>query len=545
MANVKFSRKIFEKEVGKLTESMQEKIALFGTPVESLDDEILELEIFPNRPDLLSYSGFRRSFLAFLGKKVGFKNVPLHRPEKEFEVYVDSSVKDVRPFTICAIVKKLKLDDEKIKEIIEIQEKLHSTIGRQRKKLAIGIYPLEKISLPITYKAMEPDKIKFQPLDSPREMSGLEILQRHPTGKEYASLLAGKVKFPVFVDKDDNVLSMPPIINSEKTGRVTTKTHSVFIECSGFDVLALEKCMKILVATFSEMGGKIFQMKVKDGVTPEMKPEKMKISIKKAEKLLGIELNEKQMKVLLEKMGYNYKDGEVEIPPWRADILHEVDLIEDIAIAYGYENFDFLVPEIATTGKENSDEILKRKISKILVGLGLLEVSNYHLTKKDDQFAKMGFGEKEEKGFVEISGSKTDYNIMRKDLSHYVLKIVSENSDSEYPQKFFEVGKVFGLDDDGISEEERLSVAFTPGNFTDVGQILEFLFSNLGLEIKIKEPENAFMPFVVGRVGEIFLDDDKIGFVGEVHPNVLKNWKIKMPVSLFEIQLKKVFEKFK
>jgi phenylalanyl-tRNA synthetase beta chain len=229
MANIKFSRKIFEKEIGKLDEAMQTKIAMFGTTLESFNDDEIELEIFPNRPDLLSYQGFKRSFLAFLGKKTGLKKYKIYPPEKDFVVDIDSSVKNVRPYTACAIVKGLKFDDEKIKELIEIQEKLHFTVGRNRKKVAIGIYPLEKIKLPITFEAKEPDRIKFIPLESEREMTGLEILQRHPTGRDYAHLLAGKEKFPIFIDSAKNILSMPPIINSKMTGKVDFQTTSVFI----------------------------------------------------------------------------------------------------------------------------------------------------------------------------------------------------------------------------------------------------------------------------------------------------------------------------
>ncbi|MBS3084836.1 phenylalanine--tRNA ligase subunit beta [Candidatus Pacearchaeota archaeon] len=468
MANVKFNRAVFEKEIGKLDEKMQERISLFGTPVESLNEETLELEIFPNRPDLLSYQGFKRSFLSFLEEKTGFKNYPFNKPEKDYEVKVDSSVKDVRPFTACAIVRGLKLDDPKIKEIIEIQEKLHATVGRQRKKLAIGVYPLEKISLPINYKALEPDKIKFQPLESQKEMSGLEILQKHPTGKEFAHLLAGKIKFPVFTDSKGEILSMPPIINSEITGRVSLDTKDVFIECSGFDFFVLEKALTIIVTTLADMGGKIYQMKVKDKVTPDFKTETLNLSLEKTNRILGLELDQKNLKKLIEKMGHNYKDGKVEIPPWRMDILHEIDLIEDVAIAYGYENFEPIIPSISTIGGENSREVIKRKISEILAGLGLLEVSNYHLTKKPDQFTKMGVSEKEEFGFIELESSKTEFNIMRKDLTHYLLKILSENVDSEYPQKIFEMGRIFFLDKNKrIAEEERLSIAVTPGNFTD------------------------------------------------------------------------------
>lgn len=545
MASVRFNKKIFEKEIGKLDKEMQNKIALFGTTVEEITDTEIELDVTPNRPDFLSYHGFKRNFLAFIGKKTGLKSYKLNKPEKNYCVKVDSSVKDVRPLTVCAIVRGLKLDDDKIKEIIDMQEKLHSTIGRRRKKLAIGIYPLDKISLPIKYVALEPDKIKFLPLESQREMSGLEILQRHPTGKEYAGLLKGKAKFPVFVDSKKEILSMPPIINSELTGRVTTKTKEVFIECSGFDGEILSKCLNIVVSTLAEMGGKIYQMKVKDKITPDFSTEKMKISTENTNKLLGLELKEKEIKQLLEKMGHSYNKGEVEITSTRTDILHEVDLIEDVAIAYGYDNFEAIIPDIATIGEEKKEATIKRKISEILTGLQILEISNYHLTKTSDQFTKMGINEKQEKGKIELEESKTEYNILRNDLTHYLLKIVSENADSEYPQKIFEVGRVFNLNEHKeIVESERLSVAATPGNFTDLKQILDYLESMIGLEFKIKPQDKADLHFIDGRSADIYLDENKIGTIGEIHPKILKNFKIKMPVSLFEIDLEKIFEKF-
>ncbi len=545
MANIKFSRKIFEKEIGKLTEEMQNKIALFGTTLENFDENEIELEIFPDRPDLLSYQGFKRGFLAFLGKKTGLKEYKLNKPEKDFQVIVENSVKDIRPFTTCAIIKGLKLDDYKIKEIIELQEKLHSTVGRKRKKVAIGIYPLEKIKLPITYKALEPDKIKFKPLESPREMSGLQILQKHPTGKEYAHLLSGKANFPIFIDSDQNILSMPPIINSELTGKINEKTKDVFIECSGFDLEILKKTLNIIVSALGDMGGKIYQMKVNKEITPDFKNEQIKLSIENTNKLLGLELKEKEIKQLLEKMGHNYKEGIVYSPAYRTDLLHEVDIIEDVAIAYGYNNFDPIIPKISTIGKEDKKEIIKRKLAEILIGLGLLEISNYHLTKKEDQFSRMGIPEKQEKKFIELEDSKTDFNIMRKDLTHYLLKIISENNDSEYPQEIFESGRVFNLDDEeNIIESEKLSCATTPGNFTRINQILDYLKENLKIDLTIKQQEKTDIHFVEGRAGDIFLEEKKIGTIGEIHPKILKNWKIKMPVSLFEIDLEKIFKKF-
>lgn len=545
MANVKFNKKIFEKEIGKLTLYMQEKIALFGTPVEAVHSDTIEIEIFPNRPDLLSYYGFKRSFLAFLGKNTGLKKFKINPPKEEYVVKIDSSVSSIRPVTVCAVVRGLKLNDEKIKDIIEFQEKLHTTIGRRRRKLAIGIYPMDKIKLPITFKAVEPDKIKFHPLESPREMSGIQILQRHPTGKEYAHLLAGKTKFPIFVDADEKILSMPPIINSESTGRVTQKTKEVFIECSGFDFEVLSKVLNIIVSVFSDMGGKIYQMRVGRKITPDFTNEKMNLSLEKVNKILGLELSIKELKINLEKMGYGYDDSEVLIPPYRNDILHHIDLIEDVGIAYGYENFTPTIPKIATIGQVNYKEKIKKKIAEILVGLKTLEVSNYHLTRTSDLFSKMGILEKQEKGYVAVEGSKTEYTILRKDLTHYILRNIGDNIDSEYPQNIFELGRVFNLDENGdVVESEKLSYGATPGNFTDALQVLNYLGANIGVDFVIKEQEKADLHFIDGRSGDIYLDNKKIGSIGEVHPKILKNWKIKMPVALFEIDIEELFLKF-
>ncbi|MEA3414378.1 MAG: phenylalanine--tRNA ligase subunit beta [Nanoarchaeota archaeon] len=558
MASVKFNKKKFEKEIGKLTESFQNKIALFGTTVESVGDKEIELDITPNRPDLLSYGNFKREFLTFLGKRKGLKEYKLNKLEKNHKVKIDSSVKEVRPLTVCSIVKNLKLDNEKIKEIIDLQEKLHSTLGRKRGKFAIGIYPLEKIKLPITYKAIEPFKIKFTPLESSREMSGLEVLQKHPAGKDYAHLLKCKANFPIFIDADNKILSMPPIINSEHTGRVDLKTKEVFVEVSGFEEEILNKTLNMIITTLSEMGGKIYPMKVwyssaypksknsRTKITPNFKTEKMKVSVEKINKLLGLDLKEKDLKPLFQKMGHNYEKGFVEIPSWRVDILGEVDLIEEVAIAYGYDKFESVIPNISCIGSEQSKEIIKRKISEILIGLGLLEISNYHLTKKQNQFTKMGINEKQEKGFIEVEESKTENNILRKDLSHYLMKIFSENIDREYPHRIFEIGRVFeSKETEELIESERLSIGLSPGNFTELKQILEYLEKTLDLKFEIEEQEKSNGYFIEGRSVNILFNKKIIGNLGEIHPKILKNWKCKMPIVLLEINLETIFEKYK
>lgn len=539
MAIVKFPRKEFEKHF-KMTNEMEEMIAMFGTPVESITSEEIAIEVFPNRPDMLSFQGFIRSFSAFNGKCKGLKSYKVNKPEKNYEVKIHLSVRDVRPYTACAIIKNLKFNDEKIKEIIDVQEKIHSTLGRNRKKIAIGIYPLEKITLPISFEARKPQDIKFIPLEAKGEMNGLDILKDHPTGRDYAHLLEGHRKFPVFVDAAGEILSMPPIINSSKTGKISENTKDVFIECSGFDFNALKKTLNILVTMLADMGGDIYQMKInylKSETTPCLEPEKIKLNIDFANKLLGLELKDKQIKELLEKMGYNYENSEVFVPAWRTDILHEVDIIEDIAIAYGYENFKPEIPQISTIGKEEKNERIKRKVAEVLAGLGLLEICSYHLLTRED-IKKTGL-----KNFIEVEKSKTDYKVLRPNLLSSALKILGNNVDAEYPQKIFEIGKTFEKDskaETGIDEREKLMIATTPGNFTEIKQIIDYLLKTLGLEYHIED--TIYNHFIEGRVGKLIVKEKDIGVIGEVNPGTLKDWHLKMPLALLEIDFDKMIE---
>ncbi len=546
MTILTMNRAELEKKVGKITKEIENKISMMGTPIESVTSDEVAVEIFPNRPDLLSLQGFSRALLQNLGKK-GVAKFKIEKPEKDYVVEIDKSVKEVRPYTVCAIVKNLKFDDEKIKEIIDIQEKLHLTLGRDRKKIAIGIYPLEKIKLPIRYLAKKPDEIKFMPLEMNKELTGAQILRQHPTGRDYAHLLKDAEVFPIFIDADDKILSMPPIINSHETGKISEKTKDVFIECSGFNLPYQKKVINILTTALDEMGGKIYSMEIQDPkegkfLSPNLEPEKLEFKIKDINKTLGLELNEKEIKSYLEKMGIGFEKTKEKIyaliPAYRADVLHWVDLAEDIAIAYGYDKFEPEIPEISTIAEESKTSLIKKTIAEILAGLGLLEVSSFHLCKKKD-IKKIYFNIKNEE-LLEVEDSKTEYNTLRIDLLSNLLKVFSENSDATYPQKIFELGRVFSKDENKetrIKETEKLGIALTgeKANFTEIKQILDYLFRMLDKNYKIESCENN--NFISGRVAKIKVNGKDVGFIGEVAPRIIRNWKSKMPVSALEIDL--------
>ena len=541
MANVKMSRVEFEKHF-KLNEEIEEKINMFGTPVQSISDKEIEIEVYPNRPDLLCLHGFLRSFKNFAGDKPEIRKYRIKK-DKDFRVVVDSSVNSVRPYTACAVVKGIKFDDNKLLEIIEMQEKLHSTIGRNRKKVALGIYPLDKIKFPVKYHCLSPNDIKFIPLGESKEMSGMDILKRHPKGREYGYLIEGFSKYPIFSDAENIIMSMPPIINSSVIGEVSEDTKDIFIECSGTDIYTLKKIINIVSANISDMGGEIYSVQIdyKDRkiITPDFKEEMISLNLKNVNSLLGLELKDKDVQKLLLKMGLDLNKGKVKIPSWRVDVMHEVDVIEDIAIAYGYKKFVPEIPSVATIGRELFSSKIKSKISEILAGAGLLEISSYHMIKPEE--AK--FLNSDDKIFLE--NSKTDYKILRENLLIPCLRIISENKDNEYPQKMFEIGSVFSKDknsETGIKESDNLCLAITPGNFTEVKRVLEYLVKSLGFSLDYKEGSSNLL--IDGRTASVILDGKEIGFIGEVHPEILRDFGIKMQVSLAEINLEKIFEFF-
>ena len=406
--------------------------------------------------------------------------------------------------------------------------------------MAIGIYPSDKMNFPINYKAKKPDEIKFIPLGTKNELSANDILTIHQTGIKYESLLKGSEKYPILIDSKNEIISMPPIINSENIGRVDTNTQELFIECTGTDKYTVEKTLIILATSLAESGGTIHQVKILDKEeydSPQLAKQKTKLSLENVNKLLGIELNETQVSNLLERMGHKYKKGIVETPPWRVDVLHEVDLIEDVAIAYGYDKFTPEMPNISTSGEESKQSIIKRKLSEIMIGLGMLEISTYHLVKREE------IEKYEIKDGLELLNSKNEYKYLRPNLFIPLLRVMSENKDSEYPQKLFEIGRTFvknNQKENDIEEKDNLIISISPANATEIKKHLDYLFKMLGLEYSIKE--KSIPHLVDGRTCSIFLDNKQIGYFGEVHPNVLASNNIYMPVAIAEISIEEIYE---
>jgi len=532
---------------------LRDKISFLGTDLEEINKDEIIVEIFPNRPDLLSAEGFARALSSFCDKKTGLRKY--EKKKSEYVVNIKKDVNLVRPHTACAVVKGLKITDEVLEDIIEIQEKLHLTYGRNRKRCAIGVYPLEVVKFPITYTALTPNKIKFVPLDSNREMNGLQILQKHEKGREYAHLLEGKSKFPIFIDANKEILSMPPVINSEKTGKVKYTTTEMFVECSGFEFHVVSKALNMLLTAFSDMGAKIYEVTLKyDGTskkvsTPEINAKKMNLSVNYVNKYIGSTLKSTEIIKSLKKMGFDVTKGKkddlsVLVPCYRADILHQIDLVEDVSIGYGYNNIKEIDKRVYNTGKEAYPEKVKRKIRDIFAGHGLIEtytLSLYNLKEQEKIFPK--------KEIVKITNSvSAEYNSMRCGVILSLLKTLKNNKQYEYPQNIFETGKTFlsnNKEETTVEENDTLGVLFCSeyAGFTKAKQHLDSLFEGLNLKYSIEKNDSKI--FMKGRSGKIIFEKEIIGEIGEVDPALLSDFQIEMPTSGFEIKLNKLFSVLK
>ncbi len=552
MPTITLNKRVFEKLIGKKLsdEQLKNHMAMIGTDLNDVNEKEIVVEVFPNRPDMLSEQGFSRAFRSFLGIETGMRSYTIKK--SGYKVIVDSNV-SMRPYTACAIVKNLELNDEKIREIMQVQEKLATTHGRNRKKSAYGIYPLASIHFPVTYIAKDPAKIEFRPLGFEQKITANEIEELHPKGKAYRHIASGWKKYPFFIDAKKEIMSMLPYTNSQDIGKIESSTKDVFIECTGTDLENVKVALNIITTILADIGGEIYSIDIvytdRTITTPDLSPIKMQLDIEYVNKRLGLQLKEKEAGEHLEKMGYNVRGKEVLVPAYRADVLHQCDLVEDIAIAYGYENIEEEIPTVATIAQEDMFEVFKSRITDILIGLGLLEIINYHLIDKEVQTTKMNVIQE----VLEILDPVSeDYNSLRAWLLPCLIQTLKENRMHEYPQKCFEIGKVFkkNLHQDTHADEfVRLAcvLAHPAANYTEAQQALDYVLRMLDIEYEIVEADlSCFLPGRCGRVIVKIKDSKvKIGYIGEIHPMVLENFGMEMPITAFEVNVTELWSVIK
>ena len=518
-------------------------------------DPELKIELTAEKLDMVSAVGIARAIKYY-------KKIATQIPEYEViigenSLIVDESVNNSRPKTVAAIIRNIPMNKKILDDMIKIQEKIHDSFGRGRKKAAIGIYPVDEIKFPIYYNSEKSEDIIFTPLESEIEMNGREILEQHNLGKKYSHLLKDYNTYPVFRDATNKVLSMPPIINSNDTGRVDIDHQDLFIECTGYNINHLDNILKVLVTTFIEYGGQAESVLVKypngENYVLDLSNREESLSLNYVNKIIGINIKSDEVEQYLNKMMFSLSSIQddiitLKIPPFKSDIFNDIDIADDIARAYGYNNIIPKFPNISSIGNILDISDFKDKISENLTRMGFLELYTYMLSSTTLHFDKMNLNI-EDKEFIKLLDSADQgINMVRTMILPDNLESLRINRKNKYPQKIFENGwtiKVDEREDTGAKNEGKLSISIADpkSNYTQIKEVLDTIMSLEQIEFEVKETE---LPFLIkGRSANIYVKKELVGFIGELNPQVLSNFDLLVPVSSLELNLDKIFQLIK
>ncbi len=514
------------------------------------EEQKIKVEYNPNRPDFSSPEGIARALQGYYDLKLGIPNFEILAGK--IKMSVESTVKEVRPYIVCGVIRNIDLDEDEVATLMNIQEHLHWAVGRDRKKVAIGVHDLDKITPPYRYLAVKPDSINFIPLQGDGQPMDLnEILKYHEKGIKYAHILEGNDLYPILLDNKDEVISFPPIINGILT-TVTDDTKNLFLELTGTDFKAVNLALNILSTTLSDMGAKIESVKVnyeneKEIITPNLEAKKWEVSINYVNDYIGLNLSPTEMIKCFEKVRMNAKKSnkkdnlDIWVPAFRGDIMHPVDFTEECAIGYGYFNLPKRIRE-GCIGEYHPIQKFANKIRTIMIGAGYIEVLNFILTNKTRQYGYMNQEEDEIKILKIANPVSEEYNTTRTTLLPKLMETLLFNRSEEKPIRIFEVGDVISLssnEETGAKRELHLAVSSYHENadYTEIKSTLDFIMNTLGYhnDSEIKPNENS--SYLIGRCGDIYLKGIKIGEIGEIHPEVLINFKLEFPVSALELNL--------
>jgi len=512
-------------------DELLERIPMLGASLEGVEGNEMSVEFFPNRPDLYSVEGVARALRGFLSFEKGLAQYPTEDSGIDFTI--DKSVTDVRPYAVGGVVRGVEMTDELVKSLMDMQEKLHLTMGRKRRKVSVGVHDMDNVAPPFTYMGVPPEERTFFPLQGTREMNMAEILREHPKGVDYAYILEGKDRYPLIVDKNDEVLSFPPIINGIAT-TVTEETTNLFLDVTGLDYEAVHTTLVIVATALAERGGKLQTVNLHtpegDSITPDLKPKTRVLNRVYANKLIGVDLSSEETVDCLERMRFacnvTGEDIEVQIPAYRNDILHPADLVEDVAIAYGYERIEPQTPRATTTGSLIRFNEACNSLRNLMIGYGYTEASTLSLVGADSQ----------EEGVEHVKlmhPITTEQSSLRTSLLPSLMALLGANRHHELPQRFFEAGDVV-IEAKNVRKLAGVSIHAKAG-FTEVKSLVQSLLHDLGHEMKIEPRKDGL--FIRGRAASVVRGGEEIGRFGEMTPDVIEKYELSYPVVGFELDL--------
>ena len=513
-------------------EDLAFRLPLMGTDIDTCNEEVLDIEIFPDRPDLLSPETLFHGMMPFLHDSPPNPRLLVHPGTISMKVSPDLA--NIRPVILGAVVRGVKVDEDVIKRLMDHQEKLHFALGRGRKRASIGVHDLATISPPFRVEAVSRSH-SFIPLAMESEMTIDEILHEHPKGVDYAHLLQGMEKVPIILDSNDAVLSFPPIINGDHT-TVTTKTRDLFIDVTGLDIRACESALMLVCLQLSILGGKIESVRVTTCEGKEWSlegaPIEHKVERSLVEGILGNTFTDDEIDLAIRRMGGTYNGDSsgilsISMPRWRFDILHPIDLVEEVAIGHGYDDLANDVPKAPLTAIPRKDGQLRRRIREALQGLGLVQIQSLTLSNNDDQFTSIRWSPDGE--VTRMTNPITiEHTILRQNILPGLLRLLAANRHHDLPQGVYELGSV--VIDHKNRDRFAFLVAENSGGFATLRGRIQALMRDLGCSNWSLDSTNNG-PWLTGRAAKIVVEGTVVGECGEIDPHVSETFELNVPMS--------------
>jgi phenylalanyl-tRNA synthetase beta chain len=529
----------FERLTGLSKDQILDRLPYLGLDIEGTDAESVRIEYNPNRPDFSTDYGVARALRGLVGKEVGIK---AYRAARGREVVFADKAPKVRPFIACAVARNVKLDEETIRQLISMQEDLHNGLGRKRRKVAIGLHDLAAISFPVYYSGKD-SRFAFTPLGSSEEMTVEEILQNTETGRAYGHILAGAPAYPMLYDSRGQVLSFPPIINGQKT-KVEATASGLFVDVTSTDARLGRETLAIICCALADAGAAMETVTVKyaraKSVTPDLAPTKMKFDTRLAQAVTGLSLSKKEMRDSLRRSRLDLDGkGFATIPSYRVDILHQVDLAEEVVIGYGLDRMTSQYPPSSDAGQFDPGIARVEDMCLTMAEAGFDETMSFDLVDEPTLYGKFGRGSE---GRLEVENPRSaEHYLLRDSLLPSLMGVLGRNTKNEYPQRVFEAGKVF-LRGGGSGLKEATSLAalsaHSSSSFTEAKMHMQALVKRHYGEAAETRPASHWA-FADGRCAEALVRGVPLGYLGEVKPGALAAFGLDVPVCGFELDLSK------
>jgi len=547
-------------------EAVNDQLPLLGTDIDGCDEETLDIEIFPDRPDLLSGETLAYAMANFMHGHPG-------QPDLEVEpsgitMTVDPSLKSVRPVIFGAVVRGVHIgeshDDKEafIKGLMDHQEKLHFALGRGRRRMSIGVHDLAQLAPPFRVVTV-PATTAFVPLARDEPMNITSILSEHPKGIEYAHLLDDVKAYPLILDANEEVLSFPPIINGDHT-TVTHTTEDFFIDVTGWDERACESALMLMCVQLAERGGTVQTVEITDceGVNrtlPRGQGKSHYVPEELVSNLLGRGFTEEELHHAIHRMGGRF-DGRVPasadaperstmmseasagthllhftMPRWRFDLLHPVDLVEELAIGHGYEDLGSDLPKAQLTAQPRGDHHLRRRLRDCMQGMGMMQIQSLTLSNHEDQFTNMRW--KPTHAVTEITNPITvEHTILRQHLLPGLLRLLATNKHHDLPQSVYELGTV--VRDHKNTERLAFITAEQSGGFAAIRGRIQAFCKDLGIKEWHAEPlQEGDGPWLNGRGAKLVVNGTWVGCFGELDPATSSIYELRVPINGAEIDV--------